>query len=594
MRLLGLPLIAVLLLCLPPVTAADTESSYYELCELTYTIRTDRTLLVEENLTFVNTSHMSVRITVNKTIPSLDVESVRVRDDVGDLTFQLASGAESTTISFETRWIGQGQHYTYSISYLVGGMVSGSGVEYTTGLGGITTGDLRYDDYIVRIRGPSGSYLFLSNPQTELVENDPPTVVYSASIGEHDNFCGVRVKFYKQPAFYKLTLEERFTNSATSSTTGLNLDVMLFNEEVSWQFSALVSSNYPIKTMYVDSENNWHGVFEISEVSPGETKVVRLELLYEAGIHDPGITILEVGMISDVSSSLEPYLQPDDKWESDNFLIQQRATEVVAGQSNAYLAAKQISDSVVTSLEYQVQTERRGAVGALQNGIGDCSEYTDLSIALARAAGIPARAMYGWGYSEDNMVGHAWPEFYLPNVGWQPADPTWAESWDNYFCRVDPIHLTRNVMGLSSGESGVSYTYYGAAPSFNENENVVILTRSDAAQEFFSAAQYAVNLAGTLLAASPDETLETKLVLATNALSQAQTASDENQIILYSKSSLQNANEVIRALGKEPTQESVLIDFERLFLFIVAVGVVTAVALGAYVIFRRRRSKSDF
>ena len=76
-------------------------------------------------------------------------------------------------------------------------------------------------------------------------------------------------------------------------------------------------------------------------------------------------------------------------------MIQQRAIGVVVGQPNVYLAAKQILESVVESLDYQVQISRQGALWALQNGVGDCSEYTDLAIALARAAGIPARAMYG-------------------------------------------------------------------------------------------------------------------------------------------------------------------------------------------------------
>ncbi len=590
MRSLGLPLIAMLLLCLPPAAAAAPDSSYYEVYDRTFTIRDDRLLDVYENVTLVNSSS-STRITsVTWTIPSTDLSQVQVWDDVGPLSHTTTSIDSSTRLKINFRGLGIRPHskLTFYVSYTAGGMVSGSGVEYKTGLGGITAGDLRYDNYIVRIQGPAGSYLFLSDPQSELVENDPPTVTYSTSIGAHENFEGVRVKFYKYPAYYKLTLEKCITNHAASSTTDLMLDTMLFNEETSWQFSALASSNYPIKTMYVDSENNWHGVFEISEVAPSETKVVRLELLYEVGIYDPNLTSQNVGLISEVPSWLEPYLQPDDKWESDNFMIQQRAMEVVAGQPNVYLAAKQILESVVVSLDYQVQTARHGAVWALQNGVGDCSEYTDLSIALARAAGIPARAMYGWGYSEDNMAGHAWLEFYLPNVGWQPADPTWAETWGDYFCRIDPIHLTRNVRGLSSGESGFTFTYYGTAPSFHENENVVILTRSVAAQEFVNAAQYAVNLADTLLAASPDETLEAKLTLAENALYQAQAASDENQIILYSKISLQNANEVIRALGNEPTQETVSVDFEKLLLFLVVVGVVTAIALGVYAILRRR------
>ncbi len=512
MRLVGLPLIVLLLLCIPPVTAADSELGYYEVYDWTFAIRDNWLLDVYGNITLVNTSSSSRITSVNWTIPSTDLSQVQVWDDVGPLSYTTTQLESSTRLEINFRGLEIRPHdkLAFYASYTAGGMVSGSGVEYKTALGGITTGDLRYDNYTVTLKGPPGSYLFLSDPQLKLEENDPPTITYSTSVGAHENFGGVRVKFYKYPAHYKLTLEEHITNHATSFTTDMMLDTMLFNEEISWQFSALVSSNYPIKRMYVDQENNWHGVFEIGEVAPGETKTIRLELLYEVGIHDPGVSSQDVGLISDVPSYLEPYLQTDDKWESDNFMIQQRAIGVVVGQPNVYLAAKQILESVVESLDYQVQISRQGALWALQNGVGDCSEYTDLAIALARAAGIPARAMYGWGYSDDNIIGHAWPEFYLPNVGWQPADPTWAETWGDYFCRIDPIHLTRNVMGLSSSESGITITYYGAVPSLEENADVVVLTGPAVAQEFIDAAQYAVNLADNLLASSPDENLQAK------------------------------------------------------------------------------------
>lgn len=584
-------LLAAVFLCLasPLLTTSSPQTSgYYELCELTYTIRPDRTMLVEEDTTFVNTSVASVKITMTKTIPSLDVENVHVLDDLGDLACQLSSGAEGTTISFETRWIEGGEHYTYSVSYAAGGLVSGTGVEYEVSIGGTSAGDFGYENYVINIQGPSGSYLFISVPQAELLESEPPTARYAISIGAHENFEGLRAKFYKYPAFYRLTLEEHATNNTASPTTGLVLDTMLFSDEATWQFSALASSNYPIKTMYVDPENNWHGVFEIGDLASGQTKTVRLELLYEVGIDDPSLTPQDVGTISEVPASLAPYLQPADKWESDNLPIQQRSADVVGGQTNAYLAAEQITNSVVSILNYEIQDIRHGALWALQNNTGDCSEYTDLAIALARAAGIPARAMYGWGYSEENTIGHAWLEFYLPNVGWQPADPTWAETWGDYFCRVDPIHLARNVMGLGSSESGITITYYGAVPSLEENADVVVLTGPAVAQEFIDAAQYAVNLADNLLASSPDDNLQAKQDVAEQRLEQSKATSDGDLAIFYAKSSIRSANEVIMALGKEPTQEISPLSLERLFPFIAAVCIVAAIASGVYAVLRRR------
>lgn len=593
MKRVGSVLLAVLLLGLlspAAVSSPPPPSGYYELCRLTYTIKPDRTLQVEENITFVNTSPTRVKITITKTIPSPDVDNVYVRDDDGDLDYQLENGAENTTISFETRWIGRGQHYTYYISYTAGGAVSGSGVEYRANLGGISAGEYRHDSYVVIVEGPAGASFFLSNPSAELIENDPPTVRYSTSLDPHESFGGLVVRFYLQPAYYKLTLTERLTNESTEQISNVQLDVTLFNREAGWQFSALASSSRPMKAMYVDEENNWHGVFDLGGISPSGMRTLRLELIYEVNVYDPGIREGGVGPIpGEWPAELSPYLRPDDKWESDHQAIKQGARGVVGGETNAYLVGKSIVEFVVDRLTYQVQTGRSGALQAYQDNVGDCSEYTDLSIALARAARLPARAMYGWSYQGENLGSHAWLEFYFPNKGWQPADPTWAENLENresYLCRLDPIHLTRNIRGLSSSESGLTFTYHGAAPKSQENVDLLVLTASGAAQEYISAAEYAIGVAEELLTGSPSEDLSQSLQLAQQNLEQAQATSDGNQKIFYAKRSIESANEVIRALGEPPSEAE--FDWSLLLPFLIIACAIIAVGLGIYKLRGRR------
>ncbi len=591
-------LVALLLGLLSPagaVSSPDDILGYSEQCKLTYTINSDRTLQVAENLTFVNTSEgQNVKISENRIIPGSNVENVQVLDDAGDLNPQLSSVGENTLLSFSTNWISPDQHYNYSISYTAGGMVDGTGVEYRVGLAGRTANDFRYDNYVVELRGPPGSYFFASDQQVEQVENDPPTIRYTTSIAINDNFEGLRARFYDQPAYYKVTLKYPFTNSGSSSTTNLDLDVMLFNSEIPWQFSALASSSHSIQTMWVDNENNWHGGFRINELAPGETENIQLNLLYEVQLYDPSISAGDVGTISEVPATLQGYLGQDDYWESENAALQQAADVAIGGETRAYLAAEKISEYVVDRLNYQEQDERRGAFWAYTNQTGDCSEYTDLSIALARASGIPARALYGWGYyEEENLRGHAWLEYYFPGVGWQPADPTWDESYKAYFAKLDPIHLTQIVRGLDSSESDRSYTYYGAQPTSGEREaTITLLTTAQAAQEYVNAAQYAVNLADTLLKSSPNEALQAEQDLAKQALEQAQAATDENQIILNAKNSLQSANEVIGTLGEKPAPPTqpggISVDVEKMLPYLVVAGVIIGVALAAYAISRRR------
>ncbi|MHA1214853.1 MAG: transglutaminase-like domain-containing protein [Candidatus Hodarchaeales archaeon] len=72
----------------------------------------------------------------------------------------------------------------------------------------------------------------------------------------------------------------------------------------------------------------------------------------------------------------------------------------------------------------QKQTERLGAYRAFQEQTGDCDEFTDLFITLARKRGIPSRRITGF-YIENKPVkatAHAWAEIYSPKNGWTTID----------------------------------------------------------------------------------------------------------------------------------------------------------------------------
>lgn len=102
-------------------------------------------------------------------------------------------------------------------------------------------------------------------------------------------------------------------------------------------------------------------------------------------------------------------------------------------QKNSDLdTARAIYDWVRGNLRYAgYLEEERGALRALQDRWGDCTEYADLVVALARAAGIPARMVGGFVSTQDFIPRpqdyHNWAELYLDG-GWRVVDAQ-KENW---------------------------------------------------------------------------------------------------------------------------------------------------------------------
>lgn len=67
--------------------------------------------------------------------------------------------------------------------------------------------------------------------------------------------------------------------------------------------------------------------------------------------------------------------------------------------------------------------------GLLQKPGGKCADIHSVYVALARAAGVPSREVFGIRLGKNQTEDittwqHCWAEFYLPGYGWVPVDPS--------------------------------------------------------------------------------------------------------------------------------------------------------------------------
>ena len=123
------------------------------------------------------------------------------------------------------------------------------------------------------------------------------------------------------------------------------------------------------------------------------------------------------------------------------------------------------------------------------NGGGKCADLSAVFVTLARAAGIPARDVYGLrlGSPKDGDVTsgfHCWAEFYLPGTGWVMVDPADVRKmmlvhklelkdkdtaeWRKFFWGGDDLFrlvLEKNARGVNLANAGepIPYFMYPAA-----------------------------------------------------------------------------------------------------------------------------------
>jgi len=116
--------------------------------------------------------------------------------------------------------------------------------------------------------------------------------------------------------------------------------------------------------------------------------------------------------------------------ESDNPQIKEQAMKIVGAEKNAYVAAKLISAWVHKMMVNDYGSSSDRATDVLRTMKGDCTEHALLTVALLRAAGIPAKRVDGVVYLKQNdnvpaLYWHEWVEAYVGE--WTQLDPTFGQ-----------------------------------------------------------------------------------------------------------------------------------------------------------------------
>jgi hypothetical protein len=233
------------------------------------------------------------------------------------------------------------------------------------------------------------------------------------------------------------------------------------------------SNLFPVKTeIALPAQNNYQDVI-IDQINPKPINVTldkdgnwlaeyHLSASQKINIQVRGKARLKLTPSQEniTNEQISEYLKPQTYWETDNQKIKDLAMQLKT--------PKEIYNFVVNNLTYDFSAvssdkKRLGAVATLQNPTqAVCLEFTDLFVAIARAAGIPAREVDGFANTQNTKerplsliqdILHAWPEYYdFEKKTWIMVDPTWGNTTGkvDYFNTLDFDHFAFVIKGLSS------------------------------------------------------------------------------------------------------------------------------------------------
>lgn len=408
---------------------------------------------VSYNVAQNSSTHVTFKVTLtNKTanyyasyykiqLGLTDVENALASDGEGSIKPEIIKEDGETTVGipFNQRVVGLGKKMTFTLTFDTAGIAKNLGRILEVNIPGLSNQD-DFSSFSVNVTTP---------PQL-----GPPAYIKPALINATSNNLtftkdnlgksGVYIAYGDSQVYSFDLTYHLYNNNLFKVKTELALP-----PKTNYQDIDISRINPPPQNVIIDADGNWLAQYALTSSQKLDVHVkgkVRIHLSPRP---------------QDLPPSLRAtYTKQVPFWQTQNASIKKMAQELKTPQAIYNYVAKTLSYDFSRVTNKQ---SRLGAEKVLANPISAvCLEFTDLFIALTRAAGIPAREVNGYAYTQNSRerplslvqdVLHAWPEYYDEDrQTWVMVDPTWGNTTGgvDYFHVLDFDHLAFVIKGADS------------------------------------------------------------------------------------------------------------------------------------------------
>ncbi len=431
-------LLCILLYLLLPLSHLEASGEFQADYDVAYAVSPTGTTIVTQEVILTNKLTNIYPQKYSVILDSDKIKNVIASDGAGVLTptVTVKDGRTEILLTFNEHVVGIGKKLRFTLRFENSEIAIRNGAIWEITIPGVRE-DTDIGDYNATLQVPPSF-----GPNAYLT---PPPALGRTWTREQMTKGGISAAYGSRQVF-DLALSYFLVNPSFSARTA----EIALPPDTTYQKVTIENLSPKPQTVYVDTDGNWIARYLLQ---PTQTIDVVADIFVE--------TYLEPRLDSPkLPSDFSPYLAPTAFWNTNDPAIVEIAKQ--------FKTPREIYAYVVNTLSYDYSRinenpTRKGASEALkQPKAAVCMEFTDLFIAIARAAGIPARELVGYAHTTNTKlrplslvtdVLHAWPEYFdRESKRWIPVDPTWGNTTGgvNYFDKLDFNHIVFAIHGIDS------------------------------------------------------------------------------------------------------------------------------------------------
>ncbi len=421
-----------------PIWAISEFTAVYD---STYLVNTNGVTTVTHKVSLKNNLSSVYANEFSLTLSLTDIRNIKVRDNVGliEPTVEKLENQSRIKFPFAAKVVGKDRVNTFSITYQTSDVATHNGAVWEINIPRLESGveDSQHQTHLqVPTSFRSPAFISPQPAQTSadmsyltynFVDNTPVSRPISAVFGREQ--------------FLDFSLRYHLTNP---QPTPAYMEVAL-PPDTNYQTVFYKKIDPVPNLVHTDVDGNWLARFQLAPLQTLE-------------VNAQGIARLSFQpQVASLSAQNPSYLLPTDFWQSTSEPIR-----TLAGKLRTPKAIYQYLDDYLKYDYSRIEAGggRKGALKALEEpNSAICTEYTDTFVAIARAAGIPARELEGFAFTQNDRLRplsltqdilHAWPEYYdAQKQTWIQIDPTWGDTTGgiDYFNKLDLNHFVFVIHG---------------------------------------------------------------------------------------------------------------------------------------------------